>query len=31
LAAGPLADWVKAILRYATVLERIAPLEKELN
>lgn len=31
LAAGPLAEWVKAILRYATVLEKIAPLEKELN
>ncbi|CAD8135851.1 unnamed protein product [Paramecium octaurelia] len=31
LAAGPLADWVKAILKYATVLEKIAPLEKELS
>jgi dynein heavy chain 2 len=26
-----LADWVKAILKYATVLEKISPLEKELS
>ena len=31
LAAGPLAEWVVAVLRYASVLERIAPLENELN
>lgn len=31
LAAGPLAEWVLAILKYATVLEKIAPLEGELN
>ena len=31
MAAGPLAEWVKAILKYATVLEKIAPLEKELS
>lgn len=30
MAAGPLAEWVKAILKYATVLEKIAPLESEL-
>ena len=31
LAAGPLAEWVKAVLKYATVLEKIAPLENELK
>lgn len=31
LAAGPLAEWVKAVLKYATVLEKIAPLENELS
>jgi dynein heavy chain 2 len=31
LAAGPLAEWVLAVLKYATVLERISPLENELN
>jgi dynein heavy chain 2, cytosolic len=27
LAAGPLADWTKAILRYSKVIESIKPLE----
>lgn len=31
LAAGPLGDWVKAILKYSKVLEKIEPLEKRLN
>lgn len=31
LAAGPLADWVKAILKYSVVLEKIKPLEDELT
>jgi len=31
LAAGPLADWTKAILRYSKVVESIKPLENELN
>ena len=31
LAAGPLADWTKAILRYSKVVESIKPLETELN
>jgi dynein heavy chain 2 len=31
LAAGPLADWVKAILKYSVVLEKINPLEDDLN
>ena len=31
LAAGPLADWTKAILRYSKVVESIKPLESELN
>ena len=30
-AAGPLAEWVKAMLKYSAVLERIFPLEDELN
>ena len=31
LAAGPLADWTRAILRYSKVVESIKPLEAELN
>lgn len=31
IAAGPLAEWVKAVLKYASVLEKIAPLEIELK
>ena len=31
LAAGPLADWTKAIIRYSKVVETIKPLETELN
>lgn len=31
MAAGPLADWTKAILRYSKVVESIKPLESELN
>jgi dynein heavy chain 2 len=31
IAAGPLAEWVKAVVKYATVLEKIAPLEGELK
>lgn len=31
LAAGPLADWTRAILRYSKVVETIKPLEGELN
>lgn len=31
LAAGPLADWVRAIMKYSIVLERIRPLEDELH
>ena len=31
LAAGPLCDWVKAILKYSKVLEKIEPLEYRLN
>jgi dynein heavy chain 2, cytosolic len=30
-AAGPMADWVKAIVRYSDVLERISPLTNELR
>lgn len=29
-AAAPLAAWVKAILEYSVVLQKINPLEKEL-
>jgi dynein heavy chain 2 len=31
LAAGPLSDWLKAMLVYSKVLQSIAPLEKELG
>ena len=31
LAAGPLADWVTAIMKYSIVLEKIRPLEDELT
>lgn len=31
MAAGPLGDWVKAILKYSKVLEKIEPLEIKLN
>jgi dynein heavy chain 2, cytosolic len=31
LAAGPLADWTRAILKYSKVVEAIKPLEGELN
>ena len=31
LAAGPLADWTKAIIKYSKVIESIKPLETELN
>lgn len=31
LAAGPLADWTRAILKYSKVIESIKPLEGELN
>lgn len=31
LAAGPLADWTKAILKYSKVVEQIKPLESELG
>lgn len=31
MAAGPLAEWVLAVLKYSTVLEKIAPLENELG
>lgn len=30
-AAGPLADWVKAVVQYSKVYEKVAPLEQELN
>lgn len=30
-AAGPLADWVRATIDYAKVLEKIKPLTDELN
>lgn len=29
-AAGPMADWVKAVLKYSAVAEKIRPLETEL-
>jgi len=29
-AAGPLADWVKAVLKYSEVVERIRPMENKL-
>jgi len=31
LAAGPLADWVTAILQYSIVLDKVQPLEDKLN
>ena len=31
VAAGPLAEWVKATLKYSRVVETIKPLEGELN
>ena len=31
LAAGPLADWTTAIVRYSKVIETVKPLESELN
>lgn len=31
MAAGPLAAWVRANLAYSTVLERCAPLQKQLD
>ena len=31
MAAAPLAVWVKANLAYSKVLEKVAPLEQELN
>lgn len=31
VAAAPLAAWVKAQIKYSSVLERIQPLEAELN
>ena len=31
VAAAPLAVWVKANLAYSKVLEKVAPLEDELN
>lgn len=30
-AAAPLAAWVKAVIQYSTVLESIAPMEKDLK
>ena len=30
-AAAPLAEWVKANIKYSLVLEKIEPLEKEQN
>lgn len=30
-AAGPMADWVKAVLKYSAVVEKIRPLEIELS
>lgn len=31
VAAAPLAAWVKANLSYSSVLESVAPLERELE
>ena len=31
MAAGPLADWTKAIIRYSKVVETIRPLENEMS
>jgi dynein heavy chain 2 len=31
LAAAPMAAWVQALLSYSSILEKIAPLEKDLN
>ena len=31
VAAAPLAAWVKANISYSSVLESVAPLEKELD
>lgn len=31
IAAAPLALWVKANIQYASVIEKVAPMEKELN
>ena len=31
VAAAPLASWVKANISYSSVLESVAPLEKELD
>ena len=30
-AAGPLADWMKSIIEYADIFERIAPLRAEVQ
>lgn len=30
-AAGPLADWVKAVVQYSKVYEKVAPLQEELD
>lgn len=30
-AAGPMADWLKAILQYSKVLQKVEPLMKELR
>ena len=30
-AAGPLADWMKSIIEYADIFERIAPLRAEID
>mmetsp|Transcript_20379 Transcript_20379/g.17680 ORF Transcript_20379/g.17680 Transcript_20379/m.17680 type:complete len:102 (-) Transcript_20379:1492-1797(-) len=31
LAAGPIADWLKAMIMYSEVLEKIKPLETQKN
>lgn len=30
-AAGPLADWVKAVIQYSKVYEKVRPLQNELT
>ena len=30
-AAGPIADWIKATVKYAEILEQTTPLRKKLN
>ena len=30
-AAGPIADWIKATVKFAEIVERVKPMENQLN